>query len=659
MSAMGTIQEVKLRAGNRLVRSKIWEEGNEIFLATPYNKTLLAEIKSFDGAKWHGYDKVNPRKVWSIKSSSRNWFQLRYLMGENPYALYDAEWVPHTSSRPLLDHQIQMIRHARTVHYCIWAAEMGCAKTLAAIEVMEASGFKDWYYIGPRSALAAVRLEFRKWNAKIQPVMMTYEKLRSIIDKWDPNDKAPHGVIFDESSKVKTPSTLRSQAAMQLAEGIREDWGMDGYSIEMSGSPAPKSPVDWWNQCEIACPGFLKEGNIHKFKNRLGIIVQREQPITGGVYPHLVTWLDDEKKCAECGEYENHPVHNIGNLDLQNHRFTSSKNEVAALYRRMKGLVLVFFKKDCTDLPDKFYKIVECKPSPSTLRTAEALVNSAPRVITGMERMRELSDGFQYREEIIGEEECPLCHGSGEIVAPVYDESEEDVEKSELDKQMSNNLSPDPKSMEKIICDKCGGNGIVDKTQRIIQEVPCPKVSALINLLDEYSDCGRLVIYGGFTGSVDRIVKTCLSQKWSVLRADGRGWQAFGEGANNDEMLVAMDRTHPDRDRLMEKYPRLAFVGQPGAAGMGLNLTASPAVIYYSNDFNAESRIQSEDRIHRIGMDGNRGATIIDIVHLESDYKVLQNLKQKRKLQAMSLGDFRDILKSTEKREEDVIMYEE
>jgi hypothetical protein len=50
--------------------------------------------------------------------------------------------------------------------------------------------------------------------------------------------------------------------------------------------------------------------------------------------------------------------------------------------------------------------------------------------------------------------------------------------------------------------------------------------------------------------------------------------------------------------------------------------------------------MQSEDRIHRPGMDVNRGATIIDIFHLPSDQKVLENLRKKRDLQAMSLGDF-------------------
>jgi len=54
-----------------------------------------------------------------------------------------------------------------------------------------------------------------------------------------------------------------------------------------------------------------------------------------------------------------------------------------------------------------------------------------------------------------------------------------------------------------------------------------------------------------------------------------------------------------------------AFVGQPAAGGFGLTLHAAHYVIYYSNDYNLETRLQSEDRAHRIGLDHK--VTYIDI----------------------------------------------
>ena len=39
---------------------------------------------------------------------------------------------------------------------------------------------------------------------------------------------------------------------------IRAKYSMEGYVLELSGTPAPKMPVDWWSLTEIAWPGFLR-----------------------------------------------------------------------------------------------------------------------------------------------------------------------------------------------------------------------------------------------------------------------------------------------------------------------------------------------------------------------------------------------------------------
>lgn len=54
------------------------------------------------------------------------------------------------------------------------------------------------------------------------------------------------------------------------------------------------------------------------------------------------------------------------------------------------------------------------------------------------------------------------------------------------------------------------------------------------------------------------------------------------------------------------------FIANPSCAGYGLTITEAHTVVYYSNDFNLETRLQSEDRCHRIGQKNN--VTYIDIV---------------------------------------------
>lgn len=615
---MKTQEETKLRAGRHLVPTKLTYVEGRIEFKFPFHRPLMAEIKAMEGAKWHGYDEEHPRKIWSIKDSPRNRFQLAYLKGENPYSWYDQPLKDYVPTRSLYRHQIELARHALTCRRVIWAAEMGIGKTLSAIEVMEASGFDNWWYIGPRSAIKAVQRELNKWQSRIVPPMLTYERLTRLV-KEDEIAMPPRGVIFDESSKIKNPTAQRSQAALYLADRVREVWGDAGFLILMSGSPAPKSPADWWHQCETACPGYLKEGTYNKFKHRLGLIVDREG--VSGVYPHLVSWLDDENKCALCGEIEKE--HEL----LGGHEFKRSKNEVLFLYERMKGLVTVQFKKDCIDLPEKTYEIIKLDPTSKTIRLAKMVKRMASSTIKALTQLRELSDGFQYQEVKTGKKTtCPKCKGTKKIEDFVHEDNP-DFDLTEQD-------IIDGKAVKlELICDKCGGKGQTAEVVRKSMEVACPKEDALKDLLDEHSEIGRLVIYAGFSGSVDRCVRICQEADWNVIRVDGRGWWTDIEIKNPDHLEIFQG----------DEYPQVAFVGQPGAAGMGLTLTASPTIVYYSNDFNAENRIQSEDRIHR---PGSRGARIVDLVHLETDELVLQNLKEKRKLQSLTLGELGEWLQN-------------
>lgn len=493
-----------------------------------------------------------------------------------------------------------------------------CGKTLAAIETMERSGTDKWWWVGPRSALKAIEREFRIWDCKVNPQIITYNKLVTVMKNWEDGQKAPIGIVFDESQRLKSPTSQRSQAAELLANGIRSDYGNDGYVILMSGAPAPKSPLDWFMQAKIACPGFLREGNYSKFRDRLAIIKKEENPY-GQAYPKIVSWYDDSKKCAICGRYQK----DHSKLDLDGHAYQESVNEVEKLGRRLSGLVTVQWKKDCLDLPDKIYRQIELQPSKETLDIAKALVAGASTTAKGLILLRELSDGFQYSEKKTGEKLCTVCNGTGRIGNLMKDANIPDD-------SMPHDYDLIP---ETLICDTCGGSGQMPVYSRDTIQVDCPKVEALVDLLDEYSDVGRVVIYAGFTGSVDRCVDICKSQKWNYIQVDGRGWISDIEG---DHLTNFQDE--------LEKYPRVAFIGQPDAAGEGLTLTASPCIIYYSNSFNGNSRIQSEDRIHRPGMDVNKGATIIDLLHLQSDYLVLENLKKKRELQRITLTELQGCL---------------
>jgi SNF2 family DNA or RNA helicase len=183
-------------------------------------------------------------------------------------------------------------------------------------------------------------------------------------------------------------------------------------------------------------------------------------------------------------------------------------------------------------------------------------------------------------------------------------------------------------------CVNCDGVGHVPNVIRSYKETLTTKDQALIDVLSDHDDIGRLVIYAGFTASIDRCINMVKDQNWDYIKLDGRGWTSSFDLKPKELILRFQDKSFDGK---------IAFIGNPGSAGTGLTLTASPTIVYFSNDFNADSRSQSEDRIHRLGMDENRGATILDLIHLPTDEYVIDNLQAKKRLQDMSLGTLQEV----------------
>ena len=67
-------------------------------------------------------------------------------------------------------------------------------------------------------------------------------------------------------------------------------------------------------------------------------------------------------------------------------------------------------------------------------------------------------------------------------------------------------------------------------------------------------------------------------------------------------------------------------------------MTAANTVIYYSNGYDLEKRLQSEDRAHRIGQKEN--VTYIDIICEDTvDEKIVKSLQDKVNIASEVLGE--------------------
>jgi len=70
------------------------------------------------------------------------------------------------------------------------------------------------------------------------------------------------------------------------------------------------------------------------------------------------------------------------------------------------------------------------------------------------------------------------------------------------------------------------------------------------------------------------------------------------------------------------------FIGNTQTGGYGITLTAASTVIYYSNNYDLEKRLQSEDRAHRIGQ--KNSVLYIDMVAKGTvDDKIIKSLRNK------------------------------
>lgn len=79
-------------------------------------------------------------------------------------------------------------------------------------------------------------------------------------------------------------------------------------------------------------------------------------------------------------------------------------------------------------------------------------------------------------------------------------------------------------------------------------------------------------------------------------------------------------------------------MGNPSTGGYGLTLTAASVVVYYSNSFDLEKRLQSEDRAHRIGQ--RKNVTYIDLITPKTvDEKIVKALRDKIDISTQVLGE--------------------
>lgn len=149
-----------------------------------------------------------------------------------------------------------------------------------------------------------------------------------------------------------------------------------------------------------------------------------------------------------------------------------------------------------------------------------------------------------------------------------------------------------------------------------------PRLSAFMDIVEDLE--GQFIVYACFREEVAALATALQKAGISAVTYNGDTTQALRE--------EAVDNFQHGTVR--------AFVGSQKAAGIGLTLTAASTAIYYSNSFNLEHRLQSEDRCHRKGT--TRSVLYIDLVAEGTiDEIIAEALASKSNMAAAIVGDLR------------------
>ena len=157
------------------------------------------------------------------------------------------------------------------------------------------------------------------------------------------------------------------------------------------------------------------------------------------------------------------------------------------------------------------------------------------------------------------------------------------------------------------------------------------RMDALEELMEEHD--GKAIIWSRFRYDIQQIT-AMLNKKFG----EGSAASYYGDTSDDERQRIVENFQSKNASFRYEGNPLRFFVGNPATAGYGLTLTEANLVVYYANDFNLETRIQSEDRAHRIGQ--RNQVTYVDLISEGTlDEKIVESLRNKIDIGAKVLGE--------------------
>jgi len=166
----------------------------------------------------------------------------------------------------------------------------------------------------------------------------------------------------------------------------------------------------------------------------------------------------------------------------------------------------------------------------------------------------------------------------------------------------------------------CGHFTADDGTTQLL---PNNRITELMNILEETE--GKAIIWANYQRDVNQIIQNIVKEYGQESVVDYYGLTPQDERQENIKKFQNGDECR-------------FLVGTTQTGGYGITLTKANTVIYYSNGYDLEKRLQSEDRAHRIGQ--KKAVTYIDIICEDTvDEKIVKALREKINIASEVLGE--------------------
>ena len=156
-----------------------------------------------------------------------------------------------------------------------------------------------------------------------------------------------------------------------------------------------------------------------------------------------------------------------------------------------------------------------------------------------------------------------------------------------------------------------------------VQPIENNRINELMDVLEDVE--GKAIIWAHYQWDINSIIKAVVAK--------------YGPGSVVDYYgLTPKDERQGNITRFQGDPKCRFFIGTPSTGGYGITLTAANTVIYYSNGYDLEKRLQSEDRAHRMGQ--KKPVTYVDINAEDTvDEKIVKALRSKIDIASQVLGE--------------------